>query len=378
MCGLLGFALLLGFGDRASAQPRPPAAAPAAPATKAAAPTASPPTATRAAAPAPGKAAAPVAGKTAAPAGKSAAPSGKPEGKPARIVEVVEPQSGQRFTSPLRLEERNYTLVGVGLRKQAFKAMPVLRDGGLGTPGSPTPPAVPGAPGAIPGAAPALAPAPSPAAAPGPVAGAAGAYPTLRTADVAPGPRAPKVAVKPAVVTKPALPAGPTVKPEEQAYAMALYVDDGARISFPSVYDRAGRSKSGLLVESRAQHFFTWGHFDKLGVLRFLRDTSRGEIQLLFREGLEELLSDRAPAELRRDAEAFLALFDHDLKSGQEIRIHTADTGQLEVEIVGEPRKTGPASPKLCRHIWDIWLGYRSVSKEMRNSLIDRLDALMK
>ena len=271
----------------------------------------------------------------------------KPARKAERTVEVVEPQSSQRFATPLHVGEQKYLLVGVGLRKQPARPPAA---------GTPTPPA------------PVAAPAPAAPEPPRPGV----AYPALRSGEDVAAPRA-KEAPKP--VAKPG-PAAAPAKAEEHAYAMALYVEEVARIPFASVYERAGRSKNGLLVESRAQHFITWGHFTKLGVLRFLRDTPRGELQQLFREGLEDLLSDKAPPELRRDAEAFIALFDKDVRAGQEVRIRTDDTGLIEIQLPPDAPRPGPASPKLCRHIWDIWLGYRPVSKEMRNSLIDRLEAL--
>jgi hypothetical protein len=158
-------------------------------------------------------------------------------------------------------------------------------------------------------------------------------------------------------------------------YAMALYVDESARQSFIGVYDRASRRHANLFVESRAQNFFTWGHFHKLCVLHYLSGLTAEELQQGFRDGLSELLTAQAPAELHKDALAFIALFDTEVKPAQELRIATDDVGHIEVFIDGK-KKTGPHSPKLCRHIWDIWLGFHPVSPAMRQSLLERLDVL--
>lgn len=160
-------------------------------------------------------------------------------------------------------------------------------------------------------------------------------------------------------------------------YSMALYVEEGARSSFFGIYERAGHRRAGLYIESRAQNFYTWGHFSKLAVLRYLRPVTHDELQLSFREALADSLAASAAADVRKDALAFVALFDMDLKEGQELRLHTDDTGQLDL-YVGDTKKAGPHNPKLCRRIWEIWLGSHSISKEMRQSLLDRVDVLAK
>lgn len=165
--------------------------------------------------------------------------------------------------------------------------------------------------------------------------------------------------------------------PQAKLYSMALYVEDTARVSFPAVYDRAGRSRAGLKAENRAQNFFTWGHFGKLAVLRYLRATPKEEIQQAFREGLADLLTPQAPPDMHKDAQTFIALFDTDLAEGQELKLISDDIGHLDVYLDGKKR-AAPQNAKLCRHIWDIWLGWHPPNKEMRFSLLERLDVLAK
>lgn len=159
------------------------------------------------------------------------------------------------------------------------------------------------------------------------------------------------------------------------AYAMALYVEDTARQSFPSAYDRANRTRAGLFAQNRAHNFFIWGHFAKLAVLRMLRGHNRQELMQSFSEPLAELLAEKSAPEMRQDTLAFLGLFDADLGEGQELRLHTDDQGQIDVYLDGKKR-TGPQNPRLARHLWEIWLGFRPVQPQMRQSLLDRLDVL--
>ena len=83
------------------------------------------------------------------------------------------------------------------------------------------------------------------------------------------------------------------------------------------------------------------------------------------------------PRVRRSDAQAFLALFDKDVKSGQELRIATDEGGKVTVEIAGQ-KKSGPQSPQLSRAIWEIWLGSKPISTDMRKILVERVDELGK
>jgi hypothetical protein len=166
-------------------------------------------------------------------------------------------------------------------------------------------------------------------------------------------------------------------EPKVLLYAMALYVDHAAaKMPFPALYGKAP-TRAMMMAESRAQNFVLWGRFGKLAVLRFIRPQTKAEVVAELRGGLAEILTDKTADELRRDAEKFLLLFDKDFKEGDELRIHTDETGRIEVQIDGV-KKPGPHNPKLARHIWDIWLGSRAIAKDMRQSLVDKLDILKK
>jgi Chalcone isomerase-like len=164
-----------------------------------------------------------------------------------------------------------------------------------------------------------------------------------------------------------------------KVYAMALYVDETeARRNFPPLVARAGgRSRAQLLSSDHAQQFTIWGAFDKVAVLHFVRNVDADKIKEAFVDGLEDELSDKAPAEMKKAADAFVALFDHPLKDGQEIELRTDGDGHIAVTIAGE-KKDGPRSAKLARAIWSIWLGPKPISTDLRKSLVDRIDQLGK
>jgi long-chain acyl-CoA synthetase len=164
-----------------------------------------------------------------------------------------------------------------------------------------------------------------------------------------------------------------------KVYAMALYVDEtDARHAFPALVSRAGGQQHAKLTSSdHAQSFVIWGTFGKHAVLHFVRDVDAAKIRDAFAEGLEDELSDKAPADLKQAATQFLDLFDHDMKEGQEIVIHSGADGKIDVTMPGGT-KHGPESGKLARSVWGIWLGAKPISADLRRALVERIDALGK
>ena len=138
-------------------------------------------------------------------------------------------------------------------------------------------------------------------------------------------------------------------EPKVLLYAMALYVDHaGAKIPFPALYGKAP-TRAMMMAESRAQNFVLWGRFAKLGVLRFIAPFAKTDLEAELRSGLAAVLTDKAPDDLRRDAEKFLALFTQDFKAGDELRIHTDETGRIEVQQ-GGGRQQRPDHRHHARH----------------------------
>ncbi len=164
-----------------------------------------------------------------------------------------------------------------------------------------------------------------------------------------------------------------------KVYAMALYVDDvEARHDFPALVSRAGgRDHAKLTGGDHAQSFVMWGTFGKLAILHFVRDVEADKVRGAFEEGLQDELSDKAPADLKQSAQQFLALFDKDLKEGQEIVLATSADGKIEIKLPGD-NKAGPQSPRLARAVWGIWLGEKPISADLRRALVERIDVLGK
>ena len=52
-----------------------------------------------------------------------------------------------------------------------------------------------------------------------------------------------------------------------------------------------------------------------------------------------------------------------------------AEDGQITVEAAGQKR-AGPKNVRLARDVWDIWLGLKPISADLKKSLLDRIDTL--
>jgi hypothetical protein len=164
-----------------------------------------------------------------------------------------------------------------------------------------------------------------------------------------------------------------------KVYAMALYVDqEAARGAFPALVNRAGGSdKAHLTASDHATLFVSYGSFGKVGVLHFVRNVEAEKIRGAYEESLADEIAGKSGPEVQEGAKAFVALFDKDLKDGEEIVIHTGGDGHVEISQAGA-KKSGPTNPKLARAIWNIWLGPKTISADMRKSLVERIDLLGK
>lgn len=162
---------------------------------------------------------------------------------------------------------------------------------------------------------------------------------------------------------------------ESPRYQAALYLEHaGARLQFGSLTTRAP-THAQLMSENRAQYFVIWGRFARMVVLKMTKPASKAELAAMFQSGMPEVFGDRTPAELRKDADALVKLIDRDLTEGQELRIHISDNGQIDLYLDGNKR-IGPQNTKLSRHVLEIWLGYHSAARSLRNVLIDKIEVL--
>ncbi len=159
------------------------------------------------------------------------------------------------------------------------------------------------------------------------------------------------------------------------SYQASLYLEHvGARAQFGSLTTRAP-TRAMLMSESRAQYFVIWGRFAKLVVLRLTKPATKAELSEMFRSSMSPVFADRAPVDLRKDAEALTRLIDRDLAEGQELRVHISDLGQIDLYLDGQ-KFVGPQNAKLARHILEIWLGYHSAARSLRQVLVDKIEVL--
>jgi tetratricopeptide (TPR) repeat protein len=161
-----------------------------------------------------------------------------------------------------------------------------------------------------------------------------------------------------------------------KVYGMGLYVEDEpARALFPKLAAQAGGSDHDTLVRGDlVNHWLVMGDFGKMAVLHFVRNVSGKDTRDAYREALGETASAKAPNELKQAAEAFLALFD-DVKDGEDMIIRTLADGQVIVEMHGQKRM-GPKNIRLSHDIWDIWMGDKPISSDLKGKLVDRVDTL--
>lgn len=166
-------------------------------------------------------------------------------------------------------------------------------------------------------------------------------------------------------------------KDDIDRYRIALYVDEvGARRAFPALATRAGgRTREKLLGGDKAPPFVVWGDFGKLAVIELLRDAPAAEVRAVLEEGLEAVLSDKAPPELRERARALVALLDRDLPRGAVVELLTTAGGAIDVRVGGTQRRAA-IDARLSRALWEIWLGGRPVQVDLRRALVDRVDRL--
>jgi hypothetical protein len=163
---------------------------------------------------------------------------------------------------------------------------------------------------------------------------------------------------------------GARVKDGDKLYDMQIWIDeeDGRR-AFPALAMRAGgRDKARIVRGEHAPAFLVWGRFTKQAVLKFARAVPAATM----REDLKSALADV------KGADAVLAMFAEDADAGDEWVLTTRDNGEIELRTGDDKddRKEGPQSPKLQRALWDVWLGAKPLSVDLRRQLIEKINLL--
>ncbi len=160
-------------------------------------------------------------------------------------------------------------------------------------------------------------------------------------------------------------------------YGVGMYVEeDPARRAYPKLVQKAGGGDLTLLrARDLAQNFVVLGEFGKMGLMYFVRNVGADKIRDAYRQLLLENLKPSANPQLRQQTQEFLALFDRDMKAGEELAVGTTTEGKIFV-AVGAIKKDGPQSPTLAIDLWNLWLGQKPLSKELKQGLVERIQAL--
>jgi tetratricopeptide (TPR) repeat protein len=160
-------------------------------------------------------------------------------------------------------------------------------------------------------------------------------------------------------------------------YGVGMYVEEEpARRAYPKLVQKAGGTDLNLLrARDLAQNFVVLGEFGKMGLMYFVRNVAADKIRDAYRGVLQDNLKPSANPQLRQQTQEFLALFDRDMKSGEELAVGTTTEGKIFV-AVGAIKKDGPQSPTLAIDLWNLWLGQKPLSKELKQGLVERIQAL--
>jgi hypothetical protein len=163
---------------------------------------------------------------------------------------------------------------------------------------------------------------------------------------------------------------GARVKDGDKLYDMQMWIDeeDGRR-AFPALAMRAGgRDKARIVRGEHAPAFLVWGRFTKQAVLKFARAVPAATM----RDDIKSALADV------KGADAVVAMFAEDADAGDEWVLTTRDNGEIELRTGDDKddRKQGPQSPKLQRALWDVWLGAKPLSVDLRRQLIEKINLL--
>jgi tetratricopeptide (TPR) repeat protein len=160
-------------------------------------------------------------------------------------------------------------------------------------------------------------------------------------------------------------------------YGMGLYVDDSlARRAFPKLVAQAGGTElQQLRARDLAQNFVVLGEFGKAAVLRFSRKLTGKQIADSYRDLLKENLKETAAPALRQSTQQFLALFNRDVATNDEMIIATTSDGLISV-TTNSVRVDGPRDATLCIDLWNMWLGGKPLSTDMKQTLVERIALL--
>ena len=162
-----------------------------------------------------------------------------------------------------------------------------------------------------------------------------------------------------------------------KVYAMGLYLEDApARKEFPALAAQRGRQRPRFAGARRSGA--------SVRRARRLRQVGAAALRALGqRQGHARRLSRsarrrRRHATRRPTSSATPRRSSPCSTTSRTARISTIRTtgaGQVIVEAHGQ-KKLGPTNARLAHDIWDIWLGQKPISSDLKKGMLDRIDTL--
>ena len=104
--------------------------------------------------------------------------------------------------------------------------------------------------------------------------------------------------------------------------------------------------------------------YEKVIVMRFLRDVGADKIANAFREGIRKTLPEGHDEAL----DAFLGLFTAPVQNGQELTLSYTPGGGLEASQEGRPLGSLD-DPAVIAALWATWFGDEPISKDLKQGL---------
>lgn len=155
-----------------------------------------------------------------------------------------------------------------------------------------------------------------------------------------------------------------------KVYAFGLYVDGAAAKSELARF--TGRTADALRGDPAFYAAVAGGTFDRLAVLHFVRTVDAKKMQEAMTEAMDRGLPAADPARA-----AFLALWNDEIKDGEEVLLHFSPSGTVTL-IRGGKSVGAVASPLLARCLLQSWLGPDPVSTDIQAGVVARFPEILK
>lgn len=168
-------------------------------------------------------------------------------------------------------------------------------------------------------------------------------------------------------------------------YAAGFYVDTNAAAgSWRRFLERQGASFvhgtdvnwAGLKDASALYQWIYSSSFGKAIWMKFVRDVTGQQVVNAFKDTLRRSIDDFETALSENEAlKAFLAAANHDVASGQEMKLWTRGS-TVYLHVPGQPPATVENASSIIRPIWRIWFGPNPIQTPLRRGMVNNLENL--